>query len=214
MDNSNNKNGDWTCVNCGDNNFRFRIKCWKCNTRSVQKSKKLEKDDWVCICGVMNFGRRLICMRCGRSKTDQEKSMNQATSRPGDWICECKENNFTKRKNCRKCDKPNPSPLKHLKSNINNDPNAWMCKQCNHPNSSSRDICQKCHSLNCDTYDVKEGSQCQVCKKQKRNMAIKKCGHYCICDICAFVLGQCPLCEDTFDITKDLIKIDEKLKNV
>lgn len=194
-------NQDWTCPNCGDNNFRYRLRCWKCNTRSREKTKKLKSHDWVCVCGVMNFGRRLICIKCGRSKTDQERNISTPTPRPGDWICICGEHNFSKRKHCWKC---------HEEMNIHKvieKEGDWLCKSCKSYNYSFRDICHHCNSIKYGVHEIRKEHKCVVCQEEDKSMAIKTCGHFCVCHLCGFVAGKCPVCHQPYDYNKDLIRI-------
>lgn len=199
--NTNSSQEDWICSNCGDTNFRFRIRCWRCNTRSKEKSKRLESHDWVCVCGVMNFGRRLICMKCGRSKTDQEKNLDISTPRAGDWICTCGEHNFTRRHQCRKCHKERE---KELLSKKKGD---WLCESCHTHNYRSRDICHQCFHPKYGVHEIKGELKCIVCRDLETTMAIKKCGHFCLCETCGFVLTNCPICQEVYDGPRDLIKI-------
>lgn len=58
-----NKN-DWRCT-CGENNFKKRDRCRKCNkSRHPETSKAVwgtNKDDWSCSCGELNFAKRITC---------------------------------------------------------------------------------------------------------------------------------------------------------
>ncbi|PIN93859.1 hypothetical protein COU54_01400 [Candidatus Pacearchaeota archaeon CG10_big_fil_rev_8_21_14_0_10_31_24] len=57
-----------------------------------------------------------------------------------------------------------------------------------------------------------ENDECVICFDNERSRAIATCGHYCMCDQCAFTIlettqvAHCPICRCSFNAT-DLIKI-------
>ena len=190
---------DWVCKSCNENNFKYRLKCWKCGLRSSEKAKKLEKNDWVCVCGVINFGKRKICVRCGRSKGNQEKIIDNSIPRAGDWWCPCGEMNFSKRKKCRKCDRTD------YNQRILDRPGDWNCGKCHSNNLGFRDICFKC----CNVRDnfTQDEKLCVICGENERRVAIIKCGHLCLCDVCSFVMDKCPKCEMGYKAEEDLVSV-------
>lgn len=182
---------DWKCQKCQENNFRYRIKCWKCNMRDLNKAKELRYNDWVCVCGVQNFSYRLSCMRCMRSKTDQEKLGNMSGPKSGDWLCPCGMYNFAKRQLCFSCKAP--------KQNIIEKQQSWICHHCARPNYISRDICHTCNRIRYGIHLTKNQDLCQVCKERPRIIAINKCGHFCLCGTCSLIVSNCPICGILFD---------------
>lgn len=77
--------GDWICEGCGENNFQFRNKCYKCGEYKTGGGKE----------------------KTGYKERTYEKK--EQSFKEGDWICkECKKNNFKFRTECFacKCAKP------------------------------------------------------------------------------------------------------------
>ena len=95
-----NRPGDWTCQECGYNNFAYRSQCKNCGEKP--KNRRVAEGDWICPkCEFYNFQSRTVCFKCETPNMDMKKS--------DDWICpNCKFNNFQSRTVCFKCDTPSP----------------------------------------------------------------------------------------------------------
>ena len=92
--NSNARDGDWACEECGFNNFASRDKCLQCNTPipdyAVEAAKAASRGqnrfnskpgDWNCPdCGFDNFAFRTDCKRCGAYKPE-----GAGTDMDGGW---------------------------------------------------------------------------------------------------------------------------------
>ncbi|QKF94102.1 zinc finger C3HC4-type protein [Fadolivirus algeromassiliense] len=53
-------------------------------------------------------------------------------------------------------------------------------------------------------YIVKE---CCVCEENPKDVAVKKCGHVCMCLECANKLDKCPICRKHYKFDKHLLKV-------
>jgi hypothetical protein len=153
----------------------------------------MESTDWKCKCGEINFRRNVSCRKCNLPKL-----------RSGDWYCECGELNFASRKECRKCTKIACKDTQQPKFEHGD----WICKDCNEHNFKSRHICRKCSSPK-NTANQQEDIEkmCVVCLESQKTHAIIKCGHLVYCGICGYKIKDCPVCRQSYDPNKDLIKI-------
>lgn len=49
--------------------------------------------------------------------------------------------------------------------------------------------------------------KCCICLNMKKEIAIRTCGHLCLCLMCGNTSKKCPICRKKYDATVDLIKI-------
>lgn len=125
--------GDWTCSDCGFNNFASRSACFNCqrprvvgglaDRSEVGRLTDNPNDDWVCdCCQFVNFARRTSCFSCnapkkvggepepldpGSIRAYVESARFEPPDRSGDWICEaCGKDNFARRTSCFQCQAP------------------------------------------------------------------------------------------------------------
>lgn len=87
--------GDWTCAECGNNNFARRDVCKMCNkaksgggvaTTTAVLGKR--PGDWDCACGELNFAVGSECRQCKRVKPGaQQPNATPAPSLPVEILC-------------------------------------------------------------------------------------------------------------------------------
>lgn len=150
------------------------------------------KGDWYCKdCGVLNFASRTECFKCN------------GTSKKEDWVCKCKELNFSYRTDCRACG------CKRIEIVKKND---WKCLECDEINFSFRLKCRKCQLPYGTTKpkskdQTQKQQQCIICCDNPRDTAIKLCGHFGFCAMCASTATTCSVCRQEYDPENDLVTI-------
>lgn len=60
---------------------------------------------------------------------------------------------------------------------------------------SENELQQRLQALSAELERRREEGECVVCKDAKREMLLKPCNHYCVCQACVqFLGGKCPVC--------------------
>lgn len=111
--------GDWSCPDCGANNYARRQKCYNCDTAPVYKRRcgfdantKIEcfdakPGDWQCrVCGNLCYARRRKCFHClePRGSVESIIPFSHELLWPGDWLCPiCGYHNYKGRARCHCC---------------------------------------------------------------------------------------------------------------
>jgi len=61
---------------------------------------------------------------------------------------------------------------------------------------------------NSKIYEETNKIKCIVCMDNNKNMIIKSCGHYIMCENCIYNIQKCPMCRSSYSIN-DLLKVYE-----
>lgn len=57
--------------------------------------------------------------------------------------------------------------------------------------------------------DEENRIECKVCMDKPKNTMLTLCGHYDLCELCAAILTQCPICKRNYDPSKDTVRVFE-----
>jgi len=178
--------------------------------------------DWDCPdCGNRVFGSKKECGKCGKWRPKSNSAVSNSNSnsnpssqiqrKPGDWDCPgCSEINFASRDKCRKCGSSKVSASSSNSSNSSNSaapisasskgrPGDWVCAPCNEINFGSRKVCHKCGA------DRNGEGLCAVCLDKTADICLRKCGHIVMCQSCANMCHECPVCRVAY-LPTDCIK--------
>jgi len=119
---TNNEEGGWKCIKCGNMNYAYRDRC---NMRKCREPRP-------------HFGGADEATQDNKNTNEEgkDKNIRSKQMREGDWICKkCGNVNFATRLRCnmRKCQAPREE---------------WVCKVCNNINYKFRTVCnmRKCQA--------------------------------------------------------------------
>ncbi|KAH3764222.1 RNA-binding protein cabeza [Pelomyxa schiedti] len=174
--------------------------------------------DWVCACGELNFASRSACRRCQTQKSFSASSSvtpKPGPVKPGDWKCSCSEINFASRTVCRFCFKPKPSDVQSSvaasstaaspPTAIVHKPGDWDCPSCNDHNFAVRAVCRRCGNQRPPLQTDQASGDCVVCFG-KADTVIVVCGHLGLCQGCANLLHECPVCRAPYT-AEQIVKV-------
>ena len=124
--------------------------------------------DWFCPnCKFLIYGRKLACKKCG-----YKRGTIAISGRVPDEIVM-------------------PAPIR-----LEGD---WLCPGCGINNYASRLVCFKCKRVHDsekkEVIVTANAAECCVCTARPARVALKPCGHLCLCLECSpSVVALCPLC--------------------